>query len=121
RPVFAGKDGFAVVYAHLHTPPPKISSVRSHLAPFDSVLLRAMEKRPEDRYESCVAFLAALDAAAKSAGARPGLAPNPMIHAHRMRSLVLEPNEALRRDVVRIADRVLRAPGDCVEVECVDG
>ncbi|HEX3517285.1 MAG TPA: FHA domain-containing serine/threonine-protein kinase [Trebonia sp.] len=51
----------AVLYAHLSTPPPRLTSIRGDLPPaVDDVLARAMSKSPDDRYPSCADFADAL-------------------------------------------------------------
>ncbi|MGH3247150.1 MAG: protein kinase domain-containing protein, partial [Trebonia sp.] len=51
----------AVLYAHLSTMPPLLSSVRPGLPPVvGEVLVRAMAKNPEDRYPTCADFADAL-------------------------------------------------------------
>ena len=51
----------AVLYAHLSTPPPRLTSIRSDLPPaVDDVLARAMAKSPDERYPSCADFADAL-------------------------------------------------------------
>ena len=51
----------AVLYAHLSTPPPRLTSIRKDLPPaVDDVLARAMAKSPDDRYPSCADFADAL-------------------------------------------------------------
>jgi serine/threonine protein kinase len=51
----------AVLYAHLSTPPPLLTSIRGDLPPaVDDVLARAMAKSPDDRYPSCADFADAL-------------------------------------------------------------
>ncbi|HEY6495277.1 MAG TPA: FHA domain-containing serine/threonine-protein kinase [Trebonia sp.] len=51
----------AVLYAHLSTPPPRVTSIRDDLPPaVDDVFLRALAKSPEERYPSCADFADAL-------------------------------------------------------------
>jgi serine/threonine protein kinase len=51
----------AVLYAHLSTPPPRLTSIRKDLPPaVDDVLARAMAKSPDERYPSCADFADAL-------------------------------------------------------------
>ena len=51
----------AVLYAHLSTPPPPLTSVRQDLPPeVDEVLAAALAKVPGDRYPSCADFADAL-------------------------------------------------------------
>jgi serine/threonine protein kinase len=47
----------AVLYAHLSTPPPPVTSIRGDLPPaVDDVLARALAKSPQQRYVSCADF-----------------------------------------------------------------
>jgi hypothetical protein len=49
---------------HLTMPAPPPSSFNPQIYPFiDKVILRALSKRPEDRFESVTAFAAALERA----------------------------------------------------------
>ncbi|MFE1594038.1 serine/threonine-protein kinase [Nocardia sp. NPDC058705] len=67
----------AVMYAHLHEPPPRPSSLRPELpAAFDEVITRAMAKDPAHRYPSCGALAAAARDAVAAGQDRP--APDPV-------------------------------------------
>jgi len=58
---FSRGEAVAVMYAQLYDPPPLVTATRRDLpATVNKVLGRAMEKQPEDRYESCTAFADAL-------------------------------------------------------------
>lgn len=53
RPPFPAEHDAAKLHAHLHSPPPSVTSARPGLAPqFDAVIARALAKAPEDRYPS---------------------------------------------------------------------
>jgi len=71
---FAATNPAQVIQGHLQTPPPALSSVRPGL-PYvlDAVLVKAMAKRPEDRFASCSEFAAAAQAAlsGRSSPAQP--------------------------------------------------
>ena len=61
EPPFPRDEGMAVLYAHLSTPPPPLTSRRPDLSrAVDEVLLRALAKAPESRYASCGKFADAL-------------------------------------------------------------
>ena len=61
EPPFPRDEGMAVLYAHLSTPPPPLTSRRPGLSSaVDDVLLRALAKAPEGRYASCGEFADAL-------------------------------------------------------------
>jgi serine/threonine protein kinase len=51
----------AVLYAHLSTPPPRVTLIRGDVpSAVDEVLLRALAKSPQERYPSCADFADAL-------------------------------------------------------------
>ena len=57
---FAASNPAAVIRGHLQEPAPPLSKVRPGLPPsMDSVLAKAMAKRPDDRFASCAEFAAA--------------------------------------------------------------
>ncbi|MBB5849355.1 serine/threonine-protein kinase [Micrococcus endophyticus] len=65
RPPFTGDTPLAVAYQHVREAPPAPSEVDPDLPrSFDPVLLRALEKDPEDRFPTGAAFREALEAAA---------------------------------------------------------
>jgi DNA-binding beta-propeller fold protein YncE len=67
---FRRDSELAVLWAHVHDPPPQISEHRPDLpAQLDEIVGRALAKAPGDRYQSCGALVAAAQAAL--AGAAP--------------------------------------------------
>src|SRR3954452_4977040 len=65
RPPFHRESEVAVLNAHLHDTPPKLSRAAPELPPaLDAVLAKALSKSPLDRYQTCAEFLAAARAAA---------------------------------------------------------
>jgi YVTN family beta-propeller protein len=61
---FRGDSELAVLWAHVHDPPPRIGDHRPDLpAALDEVVGRALAKAPGDRYQSCGALVAAAQAA----------------------------------------------------------
>ena len=61
EPPFPRDDGVAVMYAHLHEPPPRLRVRRPDLpGEIDEIMARALAKTPEDRYASCREFAGAL-------------------------------------------------------------
>jgi serine/threonine-protein kinase len=69
-PPFQRDDDMALLWAHQYDQPPPLSEQRPGIPPaLDGVLAKALAKVPEDRYDSCLEFVAALRAAASGAGA----------------------------------------------------
>ena len=65
HPPFQRDDDMALLWAHQYDQPPPLTERRPDLAaPVDGVLAKALAKSPDDRYESCLAFVAALRGAA---------------------------------------------------------
>ncbi|WP_245663152.1 serine/threonine-protein kinase [Nocardia inohanensis] len=72
---FEGTSPAAVIRGHLQQPPPPATPLRPELPrPIDAVLGRALAKRPQDRFRSCVEFAAAVE--------RALAAPRPPTPAH---------------------------------------
>jgi serine/threonine-protein kinase len=71
RPPFQRDDDMALLWAHQYQQPPPLTDTRPDLDPaVDDVFAKALAKSPDDRYGSCLAFVAALRAAtAGTAGA----------------------------------------------------
>jgi predicted Ser/Thr protein kinase len=64
-PPFSRPSEVAVLNAHLHAPPPKVTRAVPELpAALESVIEKALSKSPLDRYPTCGEFLAAARAAA---------------------------------------------------------
>ncbi|MEW1913238.1 serine/threonine-protein kinase [Kitasatospora sp. NPDC085895] len=60
-PPYQRDDDLAQLWAHLNDPPPHLSEHRPNLpAALDDVLIRALAKTPDERYDSCLAFVGAL-------------------------------------------------------------
>src|SRR5271166_4106877 len=60
-PPFQHENPIAVISQHLHDDPPRLSDYRPDLAQLDDVFFKALAKNPEDRFERCRAFSAAID------------------------------------------------------------
>jgi serine/threonine protein kinase, bacterial len=78
-PPFQHSNPIAVISQHLHDDPPRLSDHRPDLEHLDDVFRRALAKRPEDRFERCRAFAAAVsercdDVSAACRDARVGAA-----------------------------------------------
>ncbi|MFF0290693.1 serine/threonine-protein kinase [Streptomyces sp. NPDC005262] len=66
-PPFQRDDDMALLWAHQFDPPPPLTGRRPDLPPaVDDVLAKALAKSPDDRYDSCLQFIAALRPAARS-------------------------------------------------------
>ncbi len=59
-PPFQHSNPIAVISQHLHEDPPLLSDFRPELADLDEVFCKALAKQPEDRFERCRAFAAAV-------------------------------------------------------------
>ncbi|CAL9664005.1 Serine_threonine-protein kinase PknH [Streptomyces sp. enrichment culture] len=61
RPPFLRDDDMALLWAHQHDEPPPLTESRPDLpSRVDTVFARALAKSPDDRYDSCLSFVAAL-------------------------------------------------------------
>ncbi|MET3988245.1 serine/threonine-protein kinase [Streptomyces sp. PvR034] len=68
-PPFVRDDAPALLWAHQYDQPPPLTEKRPDIAPAAAeVLAKALAKVPEDRYGSCLEFVAALRAAAATNG-----------------------------------------------------
>jgi serine/threonine-protein kinase len=79
-PPFPRENGMAVISAQLSEPPPSLSArVPGLPAAVDRVIARALAKSPADRYERCLDFAEALQAAClpRAPGAEAGVAGVP--------------------------------------------
>ncbi len=88
-PPFQHSNPIAVISQHLHQDPPRLSDFRPELAELDEVFFQALAKQPEERFERCRAFAAAVseplgDVAEVGAGAAPRAAVST---PHRRRGL----------------------------------
>ncbi|WP_328959157.1 serine/threonine-protein kinase [Kitasatospora purpeofusca] len=64
-PPFRRESDLALLWAHLNDPPPTVREHRPDLSPaVDEVIGRALAKAPEERFASCLQFVAELRAAA---------------------------------------------------------
>jgi serine/threonine protein kinase len=81
EPPFPREDATAVIWAQMTEPPPSLTSRRPYLpAAADTVLARALAKKPGDRYGSCREFA---DALRDALGLTPYAAGTPMPQASR--------------------------------------
>ncbi|MFF3743659.1 serine/threonine-protein kinase [Streptomyces kronopolitis] len=71
-PPFRRDDDMALLWAHQYDPPPALTQQRPDLPEsVDTVFDRSLAKAPDDRYETCRGFVAALRAAGRTAGPGP--------------------------------------------------
>jgi len=63
----------AVISQHLSAPPPKASDLKPWLEPLNEVLIKAMGKSPEDRFDSCTKFARAFERQAELVTESPTL------------------------------------------------
>ncbi|MCC9708125.1 serine/threonine protein kinase [Streptomyces sp. MNU76] len=76
RPPFQRDDDMALLWAHQYDQPPPLTGVRPDLPrAVDDVMATALAKSPDDRYDSCLSFVAALRAAGTARGFPSGHAP----------------------------------------------
>ena len=108
RPVFEGTDIYSVLIAHMNEKPRALSSVRPELAPFDDILLGALEKEPEGRPASATAFITALEARLSHVGALKPAGP---------RVLVVASDLGFRRSLVRNTTQTLKSKGKSISCE----
>jgi serine/threonine-protein kinase len=78
-PPFQHSNPIAVISQHLHEEAPRLSDYRPDLAYLDDVFFKALAKQPEDRFERCRAFAAAVseqfdDGSAVGGGTPPNAA-----------------------------------------------
>jgi protein kinase-like protein len=79
RPPFETTERTALLYAHLHDPPPIASARVGGIGPrADAVLARGLAKSPDDRHPSAAAFVQALEAALARAPRPTATAESPI-------------------------------------------
>lgn len=69
RPPYEGADGFAIAYAHVFDPIPKLPEEYRH---WQGLIETAMAKDPADRFENAQAFVTAMDEVLARAGSAAG-------------------------------------------------
>jgi serine/threonine protein kinase len=75
-PPFPRDAGVAAMYAHINTPPPRLTDTLTDLSTSaDDVIAKAMAKSPADRYDTCEQFIAALDHAIQASPGTPSRQP----------------------------------------------
>ncbi|GEM_PF-1653654 len=101
---YAGPTPYLIIQRHLNAPPPSIRAALPD-APekLDAAVRRATSKRPDDRYDSAVAFLADLRQAAAEApqmpvGAALAAKAAPLLSGAERASTAVEPSAPAGRD-----------------------
>jgi len=113
QPVFDGDDVYEILVAHMKETPPAISSLRPELAAFDMAFNVALSKEPEARQESCEAFLAELESAARKAerSFKGSVEPKSMRRVVRIARVVVLADDNVARPIERQLDKLLRDQG----------
>jgi serine/threonine-protein kinase len=110
---FAGRSVAQLLLAHLREPPPPPRSIAPSIHPaLEETILRALAKRPEDRFPDLAAFARALEAAARpaAAAAQPAaVAAPPAAVAVEPQAAVAPPADAAAPAGLRVE---LRVPGE---------
>ncbi|MGW6292409.1 serine/threonine-protein kinase [Streptomyces sp. NPDC055058] len=102
HPPFRRDDDMALLWAHQYDDPPRLTADRPDLAPqTDAVLAKALAKSPDDRYASCLDFVAALRTASTGS-------PRPATH---VAARVPRPEEGPPKRPPRWAHPVFEPPG----------
>ncbi|MEU5213128.1 serine/threonine-protein kinase [Streptomyces sp. NPDC020742] len=79
-PPFRRDDDMALLWAHQYDPPPAATERRPDLPPaVDTVFAQSLAKTPDERYDTCRGFVAALRAAGRTTAPVPP--PQPQTHA----------------------------------------
>jgi YVTN family beta-propeller protein len=128
---FRRDSELAVLWAHVHDPPPRVRDHRPDLAPaVDDAIGRALAKAPGDRYRSCAALVAATQAAltgvtpaglrhriGRALGRRPGHRRRPGLRGlTRRSSLVLTVTAGLLSAVLLVVAVLLARDGQAPTV-----
>ncbi|WP_171112439.1 MULTISPECIES: serine/threonine-protein kinase [Streptomyces] len=78
-PPFQRDEDVALLWAHQYDQPPRLTERRAGIAPAAAdVMAKGLAKIPEDRYGSCLDFVAALRVAAGNGGDRGAHPPSPV-------------------------------------------
>jgi len=73
KPPFIGNSMLDTLYQHVHKPPPPIDASLKISSDMLSIMMKALEKKPEDRYQDMNQLLADLNKLAKGDNVRPRL------------------------------------------------
>ncbi|HXO21094.1 MAG TPA: serine/threonine-protein kinase [Thermoanaerobaculia bacterium] len=111
RPPFDSGSQFSILQSHVSAPPPTLGSLDPTIPPtLEAAVMRALAKRPDDRFPDCEAMIGKLDSVTESASdptrgglvAPPvGIPPGATVRATSLR----EPATPLDRSVSSPAER----------------
>lgn len=97
---FTADSSYAIIFNHIHTPPPPPREVNPELSPrVEAVLLKALEKDAEDRYSTPTEMMDAFRAAI---GAKPSTTPPPQAATEAPRPQVSPAKHAEGRTEINI-------------------
>lgn len=91
KPPYDGPDGFAVAYAHVFEPIPRLPAARSH---WQGLVDRALAKEPAQRFASAREFMDALAGVASSPAEEAATVAAPLPAAQTIQMAVLPPSSA---------------------------
>lgn len=108
RVPFQSDTPFAVIHDHIYTPLPLPSSINPNLPPaLEQVLLKALAKKPEDRFATALELVAAVEAAVTGEAAIPTARPS---KARMTTSTTAETAAQVRRSERPLAKQATTAP-----------
>ncbi|WP_433447944.1 serine/threonine-protein kinase [Streptomyces sp. CA-142005] len=112
RPPFLRDDDMALLWAHQYDEPPPPSEARPGLDPaVDPVFAKALAKNPDARYDTCLAFVAALRATMATGAGPAGVRPAHQPHTQTDHTVAAEPPSPPHwADPVYRADETARNP-----------
>ncbi len=73
KPPFLGNSLLDTLYQHVHKPPPPLDASLKISSDMISIMMKALEKKPEDRYQNMNQLLADLNKLAKGHNVKPRL------------------------------------------------
>src|SRR3954466_2115419 len=105
QPPFRRENEYATMYAHTSDPPPALSSMAAGVSPaLDAAVARALEKAPEDRFQSAGDFARAVAASVagdtviepeRTVAVGPAAPPPEIVQAHPVYGYGLDPETAV--------------------------
>jgi serine/threonine-protein kinase len=105
QPPFRRENEYATMYAHTSEPPPALSSMAAGVSPaLDAAVARALEKAPENRFQSAGDFARAVAAAVagdtviepeRTVAVGPAAPPTEIVQSHPVYGYGLDPETAV--------------------------